>query len=403
MLKGQFSVVKNYWKSQMKDYVANLQFEKAQAIKEKLDAFEDYQGKSTVVNTRIRNVDVFSLEDDGQVAYVNYIRVVNGAIIYTNTVELTKNLNIDPKELLVFAIRDLRDKYNSNAPQVLVPFPVNLYDDDVEVIVPKIGDKRKLLELSEKNLKFYVLQKQRDIDQRKRRVGHAERILSTLKEDLQMEDIPLHIECFDNSNIQGKNPVASCVVFRNARPSKKEYRHYHIKTVKGPDDYASMGEVVYRRYNRLLEEEATLPQLIIIDGGKGQLNAAVNSLGKLGILEDLTVIGIAKRLEEIYFPGDPIPLHINKKSESLKLIQQARNEAHRFAINFHRQVRSKDFTQTELTGIPGIGQKTADSLLKHFGSVQKVREASDRELRGLIGRSKALKVAQYFERQSKQN
>jgi excinuclease ABC subunit C len=270
---------------------------------------------------------------------------------------------------------------------------------DAKVVVPKIGDKKKLLELSEKNVRYYQLQRKKSEAERSPRQKPAERILQQLQRDLGMKELPVHIECFDNSNIQGSHPVSSCVVFKDGKPSKKDYRHYNVKTVEGPNDFASMQEVVYRRYRRLLEEEQPLPQLVIIDGGKGQLGAALESLRTLGIADQLTVIGIAKRLEEIYFPGDSLPLHINKKSESLKLIQQARNEAHRFAITFHRQKRSQNFTATELTDIAGIGQKTTEKLLQHFGSVKNIREATITTLRGVVGLAAAQKIRQYFDRE----
>ena len=396
ILKGHFGAVKQHFKNEMERLASELQFEKAQDIKEKLNAFEDYQGKSTVVSTTIRDVDVFSIATDEKTAYVNYLKVVNGAVINTYTQEMIKNLDTDKKDLLEFVIPEIRDRFQSVANELVVDFKVKLPQEDLVITVPKIGDKKKLLELSQKNVKYYLLQKQKEEASKARKQTSAERILRTLQKDLQMDELPMHIECFDNSNIQGSNPVASCVVFKNAKPSKRDYRHFKIKTVEGPDDFASMTEVVYRRYRRLLDEEESLPQLIIIDGGKGQLSASVKSLEELGILDQVTVIGIAKRLEEIFFPGDSIPIYINKKSESLKLIQQARNEAHRFAITFHRNQRSKDFTSTELTKIPGIGDKTADKLLKHFKSVKNLKEAQMAEIQLIAGKSAALKVVKYF-------
>ena len=396
ILKGNFGTVKRHLAGQMDRHAHALEFEKAHLLKEKLAAFEDYQGKSTVVNPSVKDADVFTIASDDKQAYVNYIKVVNGAIINTLTEELVKNLDQEEKDILEFAIPLLRERFNSIAPEVLTAIKVDLPETDFKVIVPKIGDKRKLVELSEKNVLYYKLQQQRDQATAARKQTPAERILRTLQEDLQMKDIPLHIECFDNSNIQGANPVSSCVVFKNAKPSKKDYRHFNVKTVEGPNDFASMEEVVYRRYKRLLEEEQPLPQLVIIDGGKGQLGAAMNSLERLGISGRITVIGIAKRLEEIFFPNDPLPLYINKKSESLKLIQQARNEAHRFAITFHRDQRSRSLTQTELTNIPGIGEKTAEKLLRHFGSVKKIREALITDLSPVIGPVGAKKVWGYF-------
>lgn len=411
MLRGNFGPVKRHFQQEMARHAEAMEFEKAQQIKEKLTAFEDYQGKSTVVSTTIRDVDVFSIASDEKNAYVNYIKVVNGAIINTWTQEMVKNLDEDEVELLSFTILEIRERFQSIAPEVIVPFEVELADATVTMTVPKIGDKKKLLELSEKNVHFFLLQKKKEEASQTGKQTSAERILRTLQSDLQLADVPLHIECFDNSNMQGSYPVSSCVVFRNAKPSKGDYRHYNVKTVVGPNDFATMEEVVYRRYKRLLAEGQTLPQLVIIDGGKGQLSAAVKSLEALGIgvkapgegnetspqIPKVTVVGIAKRLEEIFFPGDSVPLYINKKSESLKLIQQARNEAHRFAITFHRNQRSKDFTKTELEDIPGIGSKTAERLLKHFGSVKKMREASAEEIEKAIGKGAAAKVAKYFQ------
>lgn len=397
ILKGNFAGVVRHFKEEMQTHAMNLEFEKAQQIKDKLSAFEDYQSKSTVVSNTIRDVDVFSIASDEKEAYVNYMKVVNGAIIHTHIQELVKNLDDDSEgDLLSFVIPELRERFNSLAPEIIVQEEIPYTEEDVKITVPKIGDKKKLLELSAKNVKYYLLQKQKQEINKIKKQTSAERILTTLKNDLQMDRLPVHLECFDNSNIQGSNPVASCVVFKNAKPSKKDYRHFHIKTVEGPNDYASMEEVVYRRYKRLLEEEQPLPQLIVIDGGKGQLSAAMNSIIKLDLQGRITVIGIAKRLEEIFFPGDPLPLYIDKKSESLKLIQQARNEAHRFAITFHRNLRSKDFTSTELTEIPGIGDKTAQKLLSEFGSVKKIKEASKTDLVQVVSPKVVQKVWSYF-------
>jgi excinuclease ABC subunit C len=396
ILKGNLGPVKRHFTDKMHTLAANLQFEEAEKLKNKLAALEDYQGKSTVVNPSIRDVDVFTIVSDEKEAFVNYIKVVNGAIINTHTQELIKNLDADERDLLEYSIPVLREKFNSIAPEVLVPFRVELADADLKVTVPKIGDKRKLVELSEKNGKYLLLQQKKQAATQMRKQTSAERILRTLQEDLQMEEVPFHIECFDNSNMQGSFPVSSCVVFKNAKPSKKDYRHFNIKTVEGPNDFASMEEVVHRRYSRLIKEKESLPQLVIIDGGKGQLSASMKSIRALGIEGQITVIGIAKRLEEIFFPDDPIPLYINKKSESLKLIQQARNEAHRFAITFHRNQRSREFTTTELTEIPGVGQKTADKLLVHFGSVKKVKAASVTELSEVVGLAAAKKVKKFY-------
>ena len=396
ILKGNFGSVKRHFQDLMMKHADNLAFEKAQQIKEKLTAFEDYQSKSTVASTTIRDVDVFSIASDEKHAYVNYIKVVNGAIINTYTQEMVKNLDDDEHDLLAFVVPELRQKFDSIAQEIILPYKIPLADEDVNQTIPKIGDKRKLLDLSEKNVRFFLLQRKKEEVSRTNRQTPAERILRTLQSDLNMADAPLHIECFDNSNMQGSHPVSSCVVFKNAKPSKKDYRHYNIKTVQGPNDFASMEEVVFRRYRRLLQQGDPLPQLIIIDGGKGQLSAAMKSLEVLGISDKMTVVGIAKRLEEIFFPGDSIPLYINKKSESLKLIQQARNEAHRFAITFHRTKRSQNFTKTELEDIPGVGEKTAAKLLKHFGSVKKLRAANKEELTKAAGASVAGKIWVYF-------
>jgi excinuclease ABC subunit C len=400
MLRGHFGEVKRHLKHLMQEQAENLDFEKAQATKEKLAAFEDYQGKSTVVSTNIRDLDVFSIASDEQCAYVNYIKVVNGAVINAYTQEMDKNLDEDEGDLLAYAIPAIRERFNSIAEEVAVPFELELPErEQLKITVPKIGDKKKLLELSEQNVKYFLLQKQKQELAKQQKKTAAERILGTLKKDLNMADTPLHIECFDNSNIQGAFPVSSCVVFRNARPSKQEYRHFNVKTVVGPNDFASMEEVVHRRYSRLLKEGTPLPQLVIIDGGKGQLASAMKSVRALGLEGKMTIIGIAKRLEELYFPDDPLPLYLNKKSESLKIIQQARDEAHRFAISFHRDQRSKEFTTTELTQIGGIGDKTAQKLLTHFGSVKGVREANYAQLFAVVGKKNAERVLDHFKKE----
>lgn len=399
ILKGNFGAVKAHFRDEMQNLAENLEFEKAQQIKEKLEAFEDYQSKSTVVNPAIKDVDVFSICSDEKEAYVNYLKIVNGAIIQAHTQEMVKNLDEEETDLLAYVIPELRTRFNSISPELILPFEVPLIEAELKVTVPRIGDKKKLLELSEKNGKYHMMLKQKAKASKVNKQTPAERILRTLQQDLQMDTLPLHIECFDNSNIQGAYPVASCVVFKQAKPSKKDYRHFNIKTVEGPNDFASMEEVVYRRYKRLLEEGSELPQLIIIDGGKGQLGSAMKSLIKLDLQDKITTIGIAKRLEEIFFPGDPLPLYISKKSESLKLIQQLRNEAHRFAITFHRNKRSGDFTKTELTEIPGIGAKTAEKLLQEFGSIKKLKATSVADMSAVVGMSAAKKIYQYFAKQ----
>lgn len=397
ILKGNLGGVKKYITDQMKSHAENLEFEKAQVLKDKLFAFEDYQSTSTVVSTTIKDIDVFAIKKEEQMAYVNYLKIINGALVNTDISEMVMNLDDEIEDLLSFVVPTIREKFNSIAPEVIVPVEIIVPDEKVMVTVPQRGDKKKLLELAEKNIDYYILQKRRDDVSHQKKISSSERILTTLKKDLQMDVMPLHIECFDNSNIQGSNPVSSCVVFKNAKPSNKDYRHFKVKTVVGPDDFASMEEVVFRRYKRMLDENSSLPQLIIIDGGKGQLSSAVKSLESLGILDKVTVIGIAKKLEEIFFPGDSLPLYINKKSESLKLIQQARNEAHRFAISFHRDLRSKNFLGTQLTNIPGIGKVTAEKLLKNFGSITRLKETPTEEIEKVIGKVNTKKVLDYLE------
>ncbi len=392
IFKGHFKNVKDYIKNKMIYYATRLEYEKAQEYKEKLVAFDDYQSKSTVVSTKIKDLDVFSIDMDDDYAYVNFLKVVNGSIILADTVKLEKNLNKKKEDILRYAIDVLRDKYNSVSKELVLPFRIKTTVDDVRITVPRIGDKMQLLEMSSKNVKYFMLQSQKSVLENKKKITSSHRILNTLKRDLQMDKMPFQIECFDNSNLQGTFPVASCVVFKNAKPSKKDYRHFNIKTVEGIDDFASMEEIVFRRYSRLLKENEPLPQLLIVDGGKGQLSSAMKSINKLGIADKMTIVGIAKRLEEIYFPGDPIPLHINKKSESLKLIQQLRNEAHRFAITFHRNQRSKNFTTSSLKKIKGVGDKSVIKLLKHFKSVKRIKEASQEEIAIVVGKSIAGKI-----------
>ena len=396
ILRGQFFSVKTHLKREMQTLAENLEFEKAQQIKERLTAFEDYQGKSTVVSSTISDIDVFTIATDDKMAYVSYLKVANGAIIHTYILELTKNMDEEEDAMLAFAIPYLREKFNSENKEILTPFDMKIDDASVSFIVPKIGDKKKLLELAQKNAEYYLLQKRKQEALKAGKQTSVERILTTLKEDLQMAVLPLHIECFDNSNLQGTNPVSSCVVFKNAKPAKRDYRHFNVKSVEGPNDFASMEEVVFRRYKRMIAEGNTLPQLIIIDGGKGQLSSAMKSLRALEIADKITVIGIAKQLEEIFFPDDPVPLYIDKKSESLKLIQQCRNEAHRFGITFHRHQRSKNFITTELTGIEGIGEKISEKLLTYFGSVNKIKMATKEELEAQIGKNATKKVITYF-------
>ena len=388
ILRGNISSVIKSLKVKMMDYAAALEFEKAQAIKEKIEVLEKYQSKSSVVSATVADADVFSVVKDEKSAFVNYLKVVNGAVVQSHSVEVRTRLDETSEEILTHAIIDLRSRFYSVSKEIIVPFDPQIEIPGVKFTIPQRGDKRTLLELSERNAGFFKLdlrRKQDLVDPQR----HSKRILEQLRKDLRMKQQPVHIECFDNSNIQGANAVASCVVFKNAKPSKKDYRHFNIKTVEGPDDFASMQEIVYRRYSRLLNENKPLPQLIIIDGGKGQLSAAVKSLEKLGLRKKITVIGIAKKLEEIYFPGDSIPLYIDKKSESLKLIQRARDEAHRFGITHHRNRRSKAMTASALTEIPGVGEKTAETLLKKFKSLKRIKAATTEELALVIGKSKA--------------
>jgi excinuclease ABC subunit C len=395
ILKGNISGVIKYLKDVMRQYSSEMKFEDAALIKEKLDLLEKFQSRSTVVSNTISDVDVFTIDQDENFAYVNYLKIMSGAIMQTYTMEIKKVLDESPGELLEFAIVDIRQKIFSNAKEILVPFKLDFDLEGVKIQIPKQGDKKKLLELSERNAKYFRLEKMKHVVVSKAE-QNANRILETMKKDLQLKVQPTHIECFDNSNLQGTNPVSSCVVFRDARPFKKDYRHFNVKTVEGPDDFASMEEVVYRRYKRLLDEEKSLPQLIVIDGGKGQLGAALNSLEKLGLRGKISIIGIAKRLEEIYFPGDSVPLYLDKNSETLKLIQQLRDEAHRFGITFHRNKRSSEFIKSELESISGIGEKTRIALLTRFKSVENLKNQAFREVADEIGDSKARLIFDFY-------
>ena len=394
IVKGNFKSSLHYFKSQMKTLAQEMKFEEAQMIKDKIEVLENYQVKTTIVNPKINNVDVFSIISDDSFAYVNFLQLSHGSIIRSHTMEIKKKLEETDEELLQLAITEIRQRFNSLSKEVYLPFEVAL-EPDIKVVVPKLGDKKKILDLSERNAKFFRQDrfKQIKIIDPDR---HTNRIMAQMKADLRLSSEPRHIECFDNSNIQGSNPVAACVVFRDAKPSKKEYRHFNIKTVEGPDDFASMEEVVFRRYKRLLQEEEPLPQLIVIDGGKGQLSSALKSLDALGLRGKIAIVGIAKRLEEIYFPQDPIPLYLDKKSETLKIIQQLRNEAHRFGITFHRNKRSKAAINSELEAIEGIGKKTVEELLKTYKSVKRIKEASIDSLAQTIGISKAKKIYETF-------
>lgn len=394
LLKGNFKDSLVQFKEQMNKLAQEMKFEEAQQIKEKIEVLENYQAKSTIVNPKISNVDVFSIVSDESFGYVNFLQLSYGAIIRAHTIEIKKKLEETDEELLELAVTELRTRFNSLSNEIYVPFPIKVADK-IKVTIPKLGDKKRILELSERNAKYYRQErfKQIKIIDPDR---HVKRIMEQMKKDLRLSEEPRHIECFDNSNIQGANPVAACVVFKDGKPSKKDYRHYNIRTVTGPDDFASMEEVVFRRYKRLLEEEEPLPQLIVIDGGKGQLSSALKSLDVLGLRGKIAIIGIAKRLEEIYYPGDSIPMYLDKKSETLKIIQYLRNEAHRFGITFHRNKRSKAAINSELENIDGIGEKTANDLLKKFKSVKRVKEAPLEQIKEVVGKSKAQKIYQAF-------
>jgi len=386
ILKGNFKESLQGFKTQMEEHALNMEYEEAQKIKEKLEILENYQSKSTIVNPKINNVDVFSIVTDDQYGYVNFLQLSFGSIIRSNTLEIKKKLEETPEEILSLAVIEIRQRFNSQSPEIYLPFPLN-FGKSIRVTVPQLGDKKKILELSERNAKYFRMErfKQIKIVDPDR---HTNRLMSQMKHDLRLSSEPRHIECFDNSNLQGSNPVAACVVFKNGKPTKKEYRHYNIKTVEGPDDFASMEEVVFRRYKRLLDEKQSLPQLIIVDGGKGQLSSALKSIDRLGLRGKIAIVGIAKRLEEIYFPEDPIPLYLDKKSESLKVIQFLRNEAHRFGITLHRNKRSKKAIQSGLDVFPGIGPKTKETLLKNFKSFKRIKEANKDDLIRIIGNSK---------------
>lgn len=394
ILSGNLGLAKNYFREKMMEAAQQMQYEVAHNFKQKLDILEDFQTKSTVVSNTLTNIDVFSITSNEKCAFINYLKVINGAIIQTQSLEIQKKLDETEEEILSSVIVQLRQEFESDSREILVNITLNLPLAGITVTVPQIGDKRKLLNLSLKNAMY--LRKEKESMSDRSKDSNEVRIMETLKKDLKLLELPKHIECFDNSNFQGDNPVASMVCFRNAKPSKKDYRHFHIKTVVGPDDFASMYEIVTRRYRRLIDEGASLPQLVIIDGGKGQLGMAVKALKDLGIYGRMPVVGIAKRLEEIFYPGDSLPLYIDKKSESLRLIQRIRNEAHRFAITFHRSQRDAGTLKTEITDIKGLGPATAEKLLTKFKSVKKIRELSEAELVAEIGKSKAKVLMDYF-------
>jgi excinuclease ABC subunit C len=395
IIKGNIGQVLARLKKLMMQLAEKLEFEKAQALKEKYDLLERYQAKSMVVNPKIHDVDVFSIISDQEAGYVNYLKIINGAIIQAHTVEINKKLDETDTDLLAFAIIELRQRFKSTSTEIILPFDSGIENPALTITIPKIGDKKHLLELSQRNAKYYLAEKRKQLDlidpER-----HSKRILNSMAKDLRMNVLPTRIECFDNSNMLGDFPVAAMVCFINGKPEKKEYRHYNIKTVEGPNDFASMEEVIFRRYKRMLEEETALPQLIVVDGGKGQLSSAVRSLEKLGLRGKITIIGIAKRLEELYFPDDPIPLHLDKKSETLRVIQYLRDEAHRFGISHYRKRHLKGTLKTELTSIEGIGDHFAQKLLTQYKSVKAIKNLSLNQLQDAIGFAKGKLVYDHF-------
>ena len=398
ILKGNFKESLKDFKKLMTDLAMEMKFEEAQKIKEKIEVLENYQSRSTILNPKITNLDVFSIISDETMAYVNFLQISHGAIVRSHTLELKKKLDETNEELLELAVVELRERFHLNSREIVVPFLIDL-GENIKVTVPQLGDKKQILELSERNAKYYRLDqlKQIQIVDPER---HTNRIMAQMQKDLRLSVEPRHIECFDNSNIQGTNPVAACVVFKDGKPSKKDYRHFNIKTVEGPNDFASMEEVVYRRYKRMLDENQPLPQLIIIDGGKGQLSSALKSLDDLGLRGKIAIIGIAKRLEELFYPGDSVPLYLDKKSETLKVIQYLRNEAHRFGITHHRDKRSKSALTNSLESIPGIGEKTMITLMKHFKSVKRLQNADEKAISEVVGVSKAKKISDFYKNKS---
>ena len=395
ILKGNIQDVLSYLKKLMKQYSDFLKFEEARLIKEKIEILERYKSKSTIVSPAIKNVDVFSIIDEKEYAYVNFLKVANGAVIQAHTLEMKKKLDESRENLLLLAITEIREKVSSNANEIILPFKINVNIPGAKYIIPKRGDKKKLLELSERNVKYYRLEKGKRLE---KNISQSRTIrkLENIRKDLNLKELPVHIECFDNSNLHGAHPVAACVVFRDAKPSARDYRHYNIKSVKGPNDFASMEEVIFRRYKKLLDEQKSLPQLVIIDGGKGQLSSSLKSFEKLNLRGKIAIIGIAKKLEEIYFPGDSVPVYLDKGSETLKTIQYIRNEAHRFSISFHRQKRSKSFTTSELNNLKGIGPQTTRTLLSHFKSIKEVKKTQLADLERVVGKSKAEIVYRHF-------
>lgn len=395
IIKGDFRKAKDYLVNQMMKLASNLQFEEAQIIKERLDILEDYQAKNTVVNPNIDDVDVFGMTSDETAAYVNFFKIRNGNIIQSFTTEIKKILEETDEDIMEEALIEIRQKFSSDSKEVLLPFHLSVEIPNVKLIVPKVGDKKRIVELSEKNAKEYRLEKLKQV-QIVDPERHTNRIMAEMQKLLRMPVEPRHIEGFDNSNIQGTNPVSACVVFKDGKPSKADYRIFHPKTVEGPNDFATMEEVIYRRYKRMLDEGESLPQLILIDGGKGQLSSAVKSLRLLGLYGKITIVGIAKRLEEIFFPEDPIPLYLDKKSETLKILQRVRDEAHRFGVKHHRTRRKNSTIKSELEEIPGVGEKTIELLLSKLKSVKRIKEANLETLEEILGKSKAKVIWEFF-------
>lgn len=395
ILKGNVTSVISELKTLMKNYASQMKFEEAQDIKERIEILENYHSKSAVVSPSIHNVDVISLIEDDKVAYVNYLKINNGAIIQGHTMEVKKRLDEAPEEIIPLVLVEMRERYGDEAREIVTDIEIGDVFKDLVITNPQRGEKKSLLELSQRNARFYMMErhKQEKLVNPER---HTERIMETMKKDLRLQEWPVHIECFDNSNFQGTNPVAACVVFKDGKPSKKDYRHFNIKTVEGPNDFASMEEIIFRRYKRLMDEGESLPQLVVIDGGKGQLSAALKSIDALGLRGKISLIGIAKKLEEIFFPGDSVPIYIDKRSESLKIIQHLRNEAHRFGITHHRNRRSKNALGTELTQIEGIGEKTAEQLLGQFKSMKRLKDANEEQIAAVIGQAKARVVIDYL-------
>ncbi len=393
ILNGNTQQLSDVLMQEMQMLASQLRFEEAQAVKERYELVERYKAKSVVVSSTIHNVDVFSYDEDGTAAFVNFMHVKGGAIVQCVTIEYKKKLDETDVEILALGIAELRARFESDTREVIVPFIPETEFEQLHFVIPERGDKRKLLEISQQNVRQYKADRLKQAEKLNPE-QRATRILTRLQKDFRLHELPVHIECFDNSNIQGTNPVASCVVFKMAKPSKKDYRHFNIKTVVGPDDFASMREIIYRRYHRLVEEGQPLPQLIVVDGGKGQLSAAVSSLDELGLRGKIAIVGIAKRLEEIYFPGDTAPLYIDKSSESLRLIQHLRDEAHRFGITHHRNKRSKSQVTSALDSIKGIGPQTREALLREFKSLKRIKEASADELASVVGAAKARLVHQ---------